>query len=134
MMVDASRLQSMLEQGESKAQSGDMAGAIEAYTEVLTLAPDSIAALERKAAALVTISDFEHALACYTDLVTRKPEDAGWRVARARVLSYLKRYADAIEDLRAVVELRGPDVSVLKELGLCLRRAGRLDEAAENYK
>jgi tetratricopeptide (TPR) repeat protein len=46
----------------------------------------------------------------------------------------LKRYADAVEDLRAAVELRGPDVSVLKELGLCLRRAGRFDEAAENYK
>jgi tetratricopeptide (TPR) repeat protein len=134
-MVDQSRLQSLLEEGDSKARVGDPESAISAYDEVLNLEPDSAEALERKAAALATIGDMDAALACHTQLVITNPRSAKRYLARARILSYLNRYTEAVEDLRRAIELgKDSDLSLLKELGLCLYRAGRFDEAISTYE
>ncbi|MGH3204079.1 MAG: tetratricopeptide repeat protein [Streptosporangiaceae bacterium] len=134
-MADQAQLASLLEQGDSKTQAGDVQGAIETYDDLLTLAPGHLDALERKATALVTIGEMEAGLACCTELVNLDPRTASRYVVRARMLSYMNRYPDAIDDFQRAIALGGEsDASLLRELGLCLQEAGRSDEAIETYQ
>src|SRR5215207_2297254 len=98
-MTDASHLQSLLERGDDRARSGDPAGAVASYDELLSLEPGHLTALERKAAALLMAGDFEGALRCHTELVSREPEVSARHIARSQVLSHSGRYAEAIADL-----------------------------------
>lgn len=132
-MADAARLQSLLQLGNSKLRAGDTAAAIAAYDQVLSVMPGHTDALESKAAALVTTGNFEAALQCHNELVNTEPRVADRYVARARVYVNLSRYSDAIPDYEIAVTLGSPDASLLKELGLCLRRAGHFGEAIATY-
>jgi tetratricopeptide (TPR) repeat protein/O-antigen ligase len=72
-----------------------------------------------KAQAHATLGQADAAVAAYRAALDRKPEDAGWRYAYARLLFKLGRYADARREVRTALDLRpqdGPSRELFEEV------------------
>jgi tetratricopeptide (TPR) repeat protein len=61
-------------------------------------------------------------------------EDVSGRYAAATALLESGKFADAVEQLRAVIELAPESVQARNNLGVALASLGRLDEAIEQFQ
>jgi tetratricopeptide (TPR) repeat protein len=131
--VSGDDLDSLLGNAENEMRSGNPSGAAVLYDELLDRAP--IEALEGKAAALALEGRFADALECHDRLIATGGQSATPErlIARSHILSRLGRYDEAIRDLDAALAQAGPSTGLLSERALCLRHAGRTEEARDAY-
>ncbi|MCA2249985.1 tetratricopeptide repeat protein [Mycobacterium intracellulare] len=126
--------ESLLDCADRQIRAGDASQALDAYNEVLEFSPDDVHALEGKAAALTLAGRFNEALECHNALVASGTDLQSRLRFRSKIFAFLGRYDDAIKDLDTALAVGTPSAELLKDKGMCLHRARRLDEAAAAYR
>ncbi len=131
----SSEVLELKQQGITRLEQGDYAGAAESFQSALDLSGKRIGAEETdlsyyKALALYKAGDAQGALSVYTSLMEQ--DEDNWEPAYLRGNLYLKegRIKEAVSDYRQAVQKKGEDTSLYLNLYENLMNAGEQEEAS----
>ncbi|WP_013325421.1 tetratricopeptide repeat protein [Gloeothece verrucosa] len=99
------RLEDRLVEGMDKGMLGDYQGAIEDFTEVIRLYPNSAEAYYNRGIAYSKLGNSGAAMADYNKAVELNPNLAEAYVDRAQIYSGLGKTSDALKDLKRAADL-----------------------------
>lgn len=114
-----------------KLASGDLDGAITAYSQSLKLEPRNAAALNNLGAALIRAGRFQEAISTLENALALQPGYGRALANLGKALREAGRVPEAIARLRDAVAREPQQVSALVNLGEALAAAGELDEARQ---
>jgi tetratricopeptide (TPR) repeat protein len=112
-----------------KEQRGDLAGAKAIYQQLYKEDPSFAPAAENVAADMVVAGDTQKALQIYAGIAQKDPKDTPSRLAMARIALREKRYDDAIDLCRQVLQREGKAMEAFRILADSYRAAGNLPMA-----
>lgn len=95
----------MLIEGMDKGILGDYQGAIEDFTEVIRLYPNSAEAYYNRGIAYTKLGNYQAAIADYNQAISFNPNLAEVYVDRAKVYSHLGNSSEALKDLQRAANL-----------------------------
>lgn len=114
-------------------QSGNIAGAKEAFEAAVRLAPDDSQINMNYANLLQQTGDPQAALRHYDRAIAATPNSIEVRFNRALVLPKLGRLEEALEEIDALIAVSAAEPRFHSTRGTLLRASGRLAEAADAF-
>ncbi len=99
------------------------------YQQALQLDPEHKGAHDALASVYTDLGEHERALAVYDKAVKKYPKEMKFWCAKGECHCRKKDWAVALECFRKALEIDPEDRQCLTELGLCLARAGKIDES-----
>jgi tetratricopeptide (TPR) repeat protein len=115
-------------------QTGDVAGAITLYQDVVAKAPHHVAALNLLGLAHVQIGKAEEAVPLLQKALTLDPELPSGHYNLGTILQGLKRYEQALQHYQLALAQQPNDVELRNNLGTVLRALNRADEAIPHFR
>jgi tetratricopeptide (TPR) repeat protein len=112
-----------------KEQKGDAAGAREIYQKLYKESPEFAPAAENIAADMIANGDTQKAIGIYQGIAQKDPKDTTARLALARIAVREKRYDEAIELCRQVLQRDGGALEAFRILAESYRAQGNLPMA-----
>jgi tetratricopeptide (TPR) repeat protein len=97
--------QAYIDQGNARADQGDLAGAIADYTQAITLNPQNAMAYNDRGNARADQGDLAGAIADYTQAITVDPQYASAYYNRGGVRATAGEKAGALADFRTAADL-----------------------------
>ena len=79
-------------------------------------------------------NDWQKAIADYTDIIKRAPNDAGARERRGFAYRNLKQYDKAIEDFNVLIKMSPKDIEAYRRRAYAYSLAGQDNKAIEDLK
>ena len=110
--------------GMARLHAWHWAGSLAALRHAITLDPHNARAHHQYAWRLTMTGDFDDALAAIDTACQLEPLALPIRVARSRILHFMRRPADAIGECNAILELEPAFAGAHLSLGLALLQAG----------
>ena len=138
LAVAATPLPQLFDQALTASRSGDFAGALPLWNQVLELAPSDAAAWSNRGNVQLALRDPLAAIADQTHAMELDPASADPHLNRGTAEEALQRWADAEADYRWILERdaeagRSPDASALYNLGNVQGSLGQWDQARSSF-
>jgi len=136
--VAATPLPQLFDQALTASRSGDFAGALPLWNQVLELAPSDAAAWSNRGNVQLALGDPQAAIADQTYAMELDPSSADPHLNRGTAEEALQRWADAEADYRWILERdaeagRPPDASALYNLGNVQGSLGQWHQARSSF-
>ena len=126
--------QQQIDRGNWAFQNGDLAGAILAYQEALTIKPEA-SEVQRKIGEIhFQQQHYEKAAAAFAAYLKLKPRDTIVRNYLGYTYEKLNDYESAGREYEQTLKYDAEDLYALNHLGLAYKQTGRLDEAERTLR
>src|SRR5579862_3679468 len=123
------KAQELLRRGDEYARAGDHIRAVDAYQELIGLAPDHALALHNLGAALCNMGRLKDAEIYFRRAIAAQPDFSDAHNNLGSVLRTLGRVAQSEVSIRRAAECDPMDTNIQVNLGLTLLTLGRMREA-----
>ncbi len=137
LAIDPSFAPALLTVGSVEYQQGRKADGMELFMALTALPadePDLDIIIDKAAFFLLDSEDHGNALNLYMAAEKAFPDNPSYPCGLSYVYSFLDLHDLAVEHAKRAVELAPTDHELLNDLGVSLREAGQLEEAAEALK
>jgi tetratricopeptide (TPR) repeat protein len=118
----------------SRAQQGDLDGALADFNRSLELNPGLAVAYRNRGELLAATSRTDEAIADYTTALAQLPQDADLHAMRGEAYHRLGQYGDAIADLTQSIEIAPHNASAYSQRGNVYAEVGQFQRAIDDFR
>ncbi|HTF99155.1 MAG TPA: tetratricopeptide repeat protein [Nitrospirota bacterium] len=115
-------------------RNGDWKNDVLLWTDTVKKSPESTVPLTALGYALLNDKSPDKAIACFEEVLKRKPDFYEARLNIGIAFAGQGRYREAVGQLEAAAALKPEDVQAHEQLALLYRKAGLRDKAIEQYR
>jgi tetratricopeptide (TPR) repeat protein len=127
-------LERIFQAGERAYRAGDLALAIDLFSNVLDHDPEHINAYLQRGFAHSMSKNYELAVKDFSAVIARKPDHVWAFTSRGSALNRLERHAEAIRDFDAVLALDARNGEAYNNRGWAYKAQGDLEAACKDWK
>lgn len=123
-----------IHRGEVKLHEDDLEAALAEFQAAAELDPTLAVAHSQMGIIYRRMGDYELAIDCFIDAITRNPYSFDDTLNLAQLYHYTKRITDAIQAYLHAVELKPNDFDAQLNLGVCYQETGDTNQAIQRFQ